>query len=81
MLANSKPLFIPVAAFFLSYIRVGADIMSRESNVSNEIVAVIQAIIILLIASERFLYKFKKKKEESEALKNQEISNISVQKA
>ena len=81
LLANSKPLFIPVAAFFLSYIRVGADIMSRESNVSNEIVAVIQAIIILLIASERFLYKFKKKKEESEALKNQEISNISVQKA
>lgn len=79
LLAGSKPLFIPLSAFFLSYIRVGADIMSLGTNVSNEIVSVIQAIIILLIASERFMYRFKKKREEAEALKNQNINDEAVE--
>lgn len=74
LLAGRKPIFIPLSAFFLSYIRVGADIMSFETNVSNEIVSVIQAIIILLIASERFMYGIKKKRDEAEALKNQSLT-------
>ena len=45
--------------------------MSRVGDVSAELVAIIQAIIILLIASERFLYQMKKRKEEREALLNQ----------
>ena len=52
--------------------------MSRGTNVTNEIVAFIQAIIILLIASERFLYKMKKKKEEKEALANEVIKQDDV---
>ncbi len=71
LLAGTRPLMIPVAAFFISYIRVGANVMSRAGDVSSELVAIIQGIIILLIASERFLYKMKKRKEEQEALANQ----------
>lgn len=75
LLASSKPALIPVAAFFLSYVRVGADIMSRNSDVDNEIVAVIQGVIILLVAAERFLYGMKKRKEEREALENSQVTN------
>lgn len=71
LLAGHKPQLIPLAAFFMAYIRVGANVMSRVGDVSAELVAIIQAIIILLIASERFLYQMKKRKEEQEALLNQ----------
>lgn len=71
LLAGTRPPMIPVAAFFISYIRIGALVMSRSGDVDSEIVSIIQGIMILLIASERFLYRMKKKKEEREALQNQ----------
>lgn len=58
-LAKKKPLLIPFSALFLAYIRIGADIMSRASDVSPEIIAITQGIIIVLIASNRFLAKAK----------------------
>lgn len=70
LLANTRPALIPVAALFLSYIRIGANVMSRNGDVDMEIVAIIQAVIILLVASERFMYGIKKRKEEKEALQN-----------
>lgn len=69
-LSGNNPKFIPLAAFFLSYIRVGADIMSRKTDVQNELVAIIQGIIILLITAERFLYFMKQRKESQMALEN-----------
>ena len=60
-LARNKPKYIPLAAFFLAYIRAGADIMNRSTDVPAEIVSVIQAIIIVLIASQAFLSKWKQK--------------------
>ena len=73
LLAGTKPLMIPVSAFFISYIRIGALVMSRGGDVDSEIVSIIQGIMIMLIASERFLYKMKKNKEEREALQNQTV--------
>ena len=70
LLANRKMSLILGSAFFISYMRVGADIMSRRTGVDNHIVAIIQGVIILLIASERFLYFIKQRREEKEALKN-----------
>lgn len=55
MLAKNKPGSVIGAALFLAYIRIGADIMARLSDVPAETVAIIQAIIILLISAERFL--------------------------
>lgn len=70
LIAGTKPLFIPLSAFFISYIRVGANVMSRTGDVDSELVSIIQGIIILLIASERFLYKIRKQGEEKEALRH-----------
>jgi simple sugar transport system permease protein len=72
LLAGTKPLLIPLSAFFISYIRVGANVMSRAGDVDSELVSIIQGIIILLIASERFLYQMRKRREEREALQNRQ---------
>lgn len=72
VLSGNNPKFVPFAAFFLAYIRVGADIMSRNSDVQNELVSIIQAVIILLITAERFLYVIKQHQESKNALENYE---------
>jgi simple sugar transport system permease protein len=61
MLAKNRPLASLGAALFLAYIRTGADLMSRLSDVPAEIVAFIQAAIILLISAERFLFYWRHK--------------------
>ena len=45
----------------LAYLRTGADIMSRNTSVQNEMVSLIQGVIIILIAATGFLAKYKKK--------------------
>jgi ABC-type uncharacterized transport system permease subunit len=55
ILARNNPLYVPLAAFFLAYLRIGADIMSRQTDVQNEFVAIIQGVIIVLVAAEAFL--------------------------
>lgn len=60
IVAQFKPQFIPLSAFFLAYIRIGADIMSRETDVPSEIVAIIQAVVIVLISAEALLKGYKR---------------------
>ena len=52
---------VPLAAFFLAFVRVGAQILNRTSDIPAEIVSVVQATIILLIAAKAFLAKYKHK--------------------
>lgn len=68
ILAGNNPKMVPIAAFFLGYIRVGADLMSRKSDVQNELVAIVQAILILFITAERFLAVVKQRQESKKAL-------------
>lgn len=68
MLANENPYSIPLTAFFIAYLRIGAEIMSRATDLDNEIVAFLQCIVILLVGSERFLSVIKKRKEQKAAL-------------
>ena len=72
MLANGNPTFIPLTAFFIAYLRVGAEIMSRASDLDPEIVTFLQGIIILLVASQRFLYFIKKRHDQKLSLKQAE---------
>jgi len=53
LLARNNPLGVPFAGLAYGYLRAGADIMERSSDVSREMVLVIQAIIILLVTAER----------------------------
>ncbi len=68
MLAGQNPIFIPLTAFFVAYMRVGAEIMSRSTNIDPEVVAFLQGIVILLVASDKFLYFIKKRHEQKLAL-------------
>ncbi|MGI6162656.1 MAG: ABC transporter permease [Bacillota bacterium] len=59
ILSKNNPLLVPVAAVFLAYLRVGADVMAMYSDVTAEMVSVIQAVIILLVTAEAFLAGYK----------------------
>ena len=76
-LAKKNPLKTPLAALFLAYLRVGASIMARSTDVTLEIVQVTQGIIILLAVAEQFLSKTKHKmiaREAKAALKEEEAA-------
>ena len=71
-LAKKNPAYVPFAAFFLAYLRTGASIMSRSTDVATEIVTITQGIIILLVVAEQFLSKYKHKLIAKEALVEKE---------
>ena len=68
ILSGNNPKNVPLAAFFLAYIRVGADLMSRRSDVQNELVSIIQAVLILFVTAERFMAGWKQRQEAKKAL-------------
>lgn len=55
LLARRNPLFVPLAAAFIAYMNVGADIMARNSDVGREMVDIIQGVMMLLIAADALL--------------------------
>ena len=58
IMASKNPLYVPLSAAFLAYIRIGAQNMGRYTDVSPDLVKIIQAIIILFLTAER-LFTFK----------------------
>ena len=55
ILAKNNPRYVPLAAFLLSYIRIGADRMASATDVPSEMIAIIQGIIIMLAAAQAFM--------------------------
>ncbi len=55
ILAKNNPGGGPVAAFLLAYWRIGADKMSTASDVTGEMISIIQGIIIMLVAAKAFM--------------------------
>jgi len=55
ILARNNPLLIPFTGLAYGYLRAGADVMERTSDVSREMVLVIQGVIILLVTAERIM--------------------------
>ncbi|NMC30309.1 MAG: ABC transporter permease [Pelolinea sp.] len=55
ILARNNPLYIPITALAYGYLRAGANIMERSSDMSREMISVIQALIILFVTAERIL--------------------------
>lgn len=62
ILARNNPLLVPIGAIFLAYLRVGADLMSRMTDVQSEVISIIQGVMIMLIAAESFLSYWKQKR-------------------
>ena len=59
IMAAYNPKFVPLAAIFYAYVKEGAAILARSSDIPVELVSIIQAIIIMMVVAERFLYKQK----------------------
>ncbi len=58
ILANNNPLFVPLAAFFISYLTKGCTLMSTYSSCPPQLIAIIQAVIFVFFAAEHFLSKY-----------------------
>lgn len=58
LLARNDPVGVLITGLFYGYLRTGAQIMERSSDVTREVVLIIQAIIILLVTAERLLPAF-----------------------
>lgn len=67
-LAHNNPKHVVWGALFLAYMRVGADIMTRMTDVQNEVVSVIQGVVIILVVAEGFLAGWKKRRIFREAM-------------
>ena len=50
---------MPIAAFFYAYIKEGAAILARSSDIPIELVNIIQAIIMMLVVAEPVLLQAK----------------------
>ncbi|HWS29404.1 MAG TPA: ABC transporter permease [Clostridia bacterium] len=61
VIARKKPIFVPLAAFVLAYIRTSAVVLNLSSSIPVEFVNMMQAILIFFVAAEHFLSKSKKK--------------------
>ena len=70
-LAYYNPLFVPLAALFLGYIRTGAQIMNVYSDIPLELIFAIQAIMILMIASKAMMNK----RQQREIVRQTELRN------
>ena len=55
LIARNNPAYVLLASGFLAYIRIGADIMSRYTDVPAEVIMIVNAVIILIITAEKFL--------------------------
>lgn len=62
IMAFVHPLLVPFSAFLLGYLRVGASEMARLTDVPNEIVYIIQALIILFVGGQAFLVRLKRQR-------------------
>lgn len=61
VIAKKNPALVPLAAFFLAYIRIGSDIVGSTTDVPLQFVEVIQAIVILLVAATMLFDSFRKR--------------------
>ncbi len=66
LLALYRPLGIVIAGLFFAAIMVGSDAMGRELGLSPQIAAVIQALVIILLAFRVALPRLRKKRGRSE---------------
>lgn len=59
IIGRNHPLLIIAASLFLSYLRVGGQVLNLMSDVPSEMITVIQSVIILLITAEAFLAQWR----------------------
>lgn len=76
ILAGNNPLFVPFAAFFISYLNKGCTLMATYTSIPSQLIDIIQAVLFILFAADKFLSRYKQKlvvksAEEEAAIKRQ----------
>ena len=61
ILAGNNPLYVPFAAFFMSYLTRGCTLMSTNANVPSQLISIIQAVIFIFFAAQQFLAGYRQK--------------------
>jgi simple sugar transport system permease protein len=61
VMARKQPIFVPLTAFVLAYIRTAAAVLNTNTNIPVELVTMLQAVIIFFVAAESFLGKARQK--------------------
>ncbi|MBC8588951.1 ABC transporter permease [Paratissierella segnis] len=61
IVARYKAEYVPLSALFLAYLRTGADIMSRSTDIPFEIIKIIQAVVIVLISAQAILKGYRQR--------------------
>ena len=56
VMARKHPIFVPLTAFVLAYIRIAAAVLNANTNIPIELVTILQAVIVLFVAAEHFLH-------------------------
>lgn len=70
-LANNHPVGVLIASFGIAYLKKGAEVVALTTNVPVEIISVVQAVLVLLVSSQRFLIRFRERKLLKEGMKNE----------
>ena len=61
VMAKKKPIFVPVTAFVMAYIRQAAAVLNANTNIPIELVTMLSAVIVLFVAAEDFLGTFRRR--------------------
>ncbi len=61
ILAGNNPIYVPFAAFFMSYLTRGCTLMSTNANVPSQLISIIQAVIFIFFAAQQFLAGYRQK--------------------
>ena len=75
--AKNNPKSVPIAAFFIAYLRTGAMVMSYKTNIQSDLTSVIEGVVILFLLAEKFLSKTYRKmivKETEEKVRQEQLA-------
>ena len=61
IIARNNPLLVPLVALFMGYLRAGAAQMALYSDVTNDVIYIIQAVMLILVGGQAFLSFLKKR--------------------
>lgn len=61
ILAGNNPAYVPLAAFFISYLDKGCSLMATYCGVPSQLIDIIQAVIFLFFAAQYFLKGYRQK--------------------
>lgn len=76
VLCRNNPKLVPIGALFIAYLKTSADALNMTSNIPPEIINIIQAIVIIFIAAQRFLSGFEHKSIVENAKKALQVEGV-----